>query len=66
MKQQLATTLYPETIKKLRMLAAEYNCSINYVLEVVLYGYESDDLSGKFNHDLEIWQLANKEERNEK
>jgi len=56
MKQQFATNLEKGTIKKLKMLSAEYDIPINTILEAILNNYESDDISGKFNHDFMIYQ----------
>lgn len=59
-KKQLATTLEEDTIKKIKMLAAEYSLNFNDVLEVVLYPFTKDDSDKKFYELLEIYKNRSK------
>ena len=59
-KKQLATTLQEETIKKLKMIALEYDLNVNDVIEVIMESFDSNDVDGKFNQLLQISKLRGK------
>lgn len=60
MKKQLATTLPEGTIKKIKMLALEYGINANDVIEIVFSTFSDDDVEGKFNDCLQIYNTLKK------